>query len=126
MKRLRGTPLANEQLLKQTAVLDGKGIPIRMEQEPGSAGVKTIDDYRRRVLMGWDFQGVPSTGDKEYYANPLSSQAQAGNVKLVKGPWINNFLDELDAFPNGSHDDQVDAASKAFFDLTGYKPFRIG
>ena len=35
-------------------------------------------------------------------------------MKLVRGPWINDFLDEAEAFPGGSHDDQVDSASGAF------------
>ena len=117
VKRLQGTPLANEQLVRQTAVIDGQGTPVRMEQEPGSSGVKQIDDYRRRVLMGWDFKGIPSTGSKEVRANPLSSQAEAGNVKLVRGTWITEFLDELEAFPGKGHDDQVDAASGAFIQL---------
>jgi len=126
VKRMRGTPLTVENLIKQTAELDSKAVPIRMEQEPGSAGVKAIDDYRRRVLMGWDFKGIPSTGDKEVYAGPLSSQAQAGNVKLIRGIWVGDFLDEIEAFPGGSHDDQVDAVSKAFFDLTSGSGFFIG
>lgn len=117
MKRLRGTPQANESLVKQTAELDGKKVPVRMEQEPGSSGVNSIDHYLRRVLMGWDFKGIPATGSKEVRANPLSSQAEAGNVKLVRGTWINEFLDEAEAFPGGSHDDQVDAASGAFNEL---------
>jgi predicted phage terminase large subunit-like protein len=119
VKRLRGTPQANEALVRQTAELDGKAVPVRMEQEPGSSGVKVIDDYRRRVLLGWDFKGIPSTGSKEVRANPLSSQAEAGNVKLVRGPWITALLDEFDAFPDGSHDDQVDACSGAFAFLSG-------
>lgn len=118
VKRMRGTPGACEALVKQTAMLDGKAVPIRMEQEPGSSGVKAIDDYRRRVLMGWDFRGVPSTGNKEVRANPLASQAEAGNVKLVRGPWITAFLDEMELFPRGSHDDQCDASSGALADLT--------
>ena len=118
MKRFRGTPQANENLIKQTAELDGKAVPIRMEQEPGSSGVKVIDDYRRRVLMGWDFKGIPSSGSKEVRANPVSSQAEAGNIKLVRGTWINDFLDELEGFPGGGHDDQVDGMSGAFAQLT--------
>ncbi len=35
-------------------------------------------------------------------------------MKLVRGPWINDFLDEAEIFPNGAHDDQVDAVSGAF------------
>lgn len=117
MKRLRGTPQANEQLIRQTAELDGKDVPIRMEQEPGSSGIKVIDDYRRRVLFGWDFKGIPSTGSKEVRANPFSSQSEASNVKLLRGTWITNFLDELEAFPTGGHDDQVDSSSGAFNQL---------
>ena len=118
MKRMRGTPGACEALVKQTAELDGVYVPVRMEQEPGSSGVKMIDDYQRRVLMGYDFRGVPSTGKKEVRANPLASQAEAGNVKLVRGPWINAFLDEAEIFPRGAHDDQIDAASGALADLS--------
>lgn len=47
-------------------------------------------------------------------ATPVSSSAEAGNVKLVTGPWINGFLDEAEAFPEGRHKDQVDAVSGAF------------
>ena len=116
--RMRGTPNAIEQLVKQAAEIDGRGVAVRMEQEPGASGVKAIDDYQRRVLMGWDFAGVRSTGAKEVRANPLASQAQAGNVKLVRGAWINNFLDEAELFPHGAHDDQVDAASGALGELS--------
>jgi predicted phage terminase large subunit-like protein len=119
MKRMRGTPGACEALVKQTAEIDGYEVMIRMEQEPGSSGVKAIDDYQRRVLMGYDFRGIPSTGKKEVRANPLASQAEAGNVKLVRGPWIGAFLDEAEIFPLGGHDDQIDAASGALADLVG-------
>jgi predicted phage terminase large subunit-like protein len=70
--------------------------------------------------MGWDFHGKPSTGSKEERANPLSAQAEAGNVKLVRGVWVGNFLDEAEAFPNGAHDDQIDSASGAFEYLSGH------
>ena len=114
MKRVRGTPQTNERLVKQTAEIDGRSVAVRMEQEPGSSGVNTIDHYRRNVLMGWDFKGVRSTGSKEERANPLSSQAEAGNVKLIQGTWITDFLDEMESFFGGAHDDQVDAASGAY------------
>jgi hypothetical protein len=38
-------------------------------------------------------------------------------VKLVEGQWNRALIDELCAFPNGAHDDQVDAASAAFRSL---------
>ena len=125
VRRVRGTPLAVENLIKQTAELDGRTVPIRMEQEPGSSGVKVIDDYKRRVLMGWDFDGIPSTGSKEVRANPVASQAEAGNIKLVRGAWIGAFLDEVELFPMGGHDDQVDTASGSLAFLTGKKEVNV-
>jgi len=125
VRRIRGTPGSVEALIKQTAELDGKAVQVRMEQEPGSSGVNVIDHYRRQVLPGFDFRGVPSTGSKEVRANPVASQAEAGNVKLVRGSWINAFLDELESFPGGSHDDQVDALSGAFEALTQQRRLEV-
>ena len=128
VRRIRGTPGTTEELIKQTAAVDDKAVKIRMEQEPGSSGVKAIDDYLRRVLAGYDFKGVLSTGSKEVRANPVASQAEAGNIKLVRAPWNAAFLDEIELFPSGSHDDQVDALSGALEALTSAdsKPFMIG
>ena len=125
VRRIRGTPGSVEALIKQTAELDGKAVQVRMEQEPGSSGVNVIDHYRRQVLPGFDFRGVPSTGSKEVRANPVASQAEAGNVKLVRGSWIGAFLDELESFPGGSHDDQVDALSGAFEALTQQRRLEV-
>ncbi len=117
MRRIRATPARIEELIKQTAKLDGQTVRIYMEQEPGASGIHLIS-YYRKVLAGYAFYGERPTGDKETRANPLSSQAEGGNVKLVRGPWITAFLDEAEAFPSGAHDDQVDAASGAFTQLT--------
>lgn len=111
MRHMRGTPQQVEALIAQTAKLDGTGVTVCIEQEPGSSGVNTIDHYQRRVLPGYAMRGIRSTGSKIERAQPLSSAAEAGNVKLVRGAWIGEFLDELEAFPLGAHDDQVDAAS---------------
>ena len=114
---MRGTPLQVESLIKQTAELDGVRVPIWLEQEPGASGVNTIDQYVRRVLPGYAVRGDRHTGSKEERANPVSSQAEAGNIKLVRGAWIGAFLDELEAFPQGAHDDIVDALSGALSKL---------
>ncbi|USK77745.1 phage terminase large subunit [Peribacillus frigoritolerans] len=116
--RTRATPKSVEELIRQTAEIDGIEVTIHMEQEPGSSGVNTIDHYRRRVLKGFAFYGDKVSGSKEVRANPLSSAAEAGNVKLVRGAWINDFLDEIVGFPNeAAHDDMVDAVSGSFTKL---------
>jgi predicted phage terminase large subunit-like protein len=114
----RGSPKTNEDTIKQTAELDGKGIPVYMEQEPGSAGVDTIDHYARYVLPGYVFSGIHSTGSKELYANPVASAAEAGNFFILRGFWNRKFLDEFESFPQGAHDDIVDSTSKACNVLT--------
>ncbi|MGB9866728.1 MAG: phage terminase large subunit [Bacillota bacterium] len=114
IKRIRATPKGVEALVRQTAEMDGRDVPIYMEQEPGSSGVSIIDHYAREVLFGFVFRGNKTTGSKVSRAAPVSSAAEAGNVKLVRGSWISAFLDEVEMFPNGTHDDQVDAVSGAF------------
>lgn len=113
IRRLRGRPHAVEQLVAQTAALDGRAVEIVIEQEPGSSGVSTIDHYQRRVVPGYSCRGHRNTGNKVTRAAPVASAAEAGNVRLVRGPWIDAFLEELEAFPLGAHDDQVDALSGA-------------
>lgn len=116
--RVRTTPGNVEAIVKQTAQLDGYDVPIWIEQEGGASGKSLIDHYRRDVLRGFAFRGDPVSGDKVQRAAPFSAACEAGNVKLVRGRWIADFLDELDAFPEGAHDDQVDAAAGAFRKLS--------
>jgi predicted phage terminase large subunit-like protein len=118
IRRTRASPSVVEKLVKQTAELDTRHIPIHIEQEPGAAGKSLIDHYQRNVLVGFPVYPDKVTGNKEIRANPVSSAAEAGNVKLIHGRWINAFLDEMEAFPLGSHDDQVDAVSGAFAKLS--------
>lgn len=121
VRRMRGTPREVERFVYQTAVEDGHDIPIRMEQEPGSSGVMTIDYYRRKILVGFDFRADRKTGSKEARANPMSSAAEAGNIAIVAGQWNRDFLDEISLFPNGAHDDQVDAVTGAFYNISSRK-----
>lgn len=114
MRRMRGTPREVEHFVQQTARDDGREVPIRMEQEPGSSGVAVIDYYRRNILVGYDFRPDKKTGSKEIRANPVSSAVEAGNVFLVVGKWNRDFIDEAAIFPNGAHDDQIDAFTGAF------------
>lgn len=122
IRRVRATPQGVENLVRQTADLDGRRVPIYMEQEPGASGANTIDHYRRRVLVGFPFYGERTTGSKVERARPVSSAAEAGNVKLVRGAWIADFLDEIASFPlRGVHDDQVDAVSGAITQLADHE-----
>ncbi len=114
VKRIQANPAGVESLIKQTAQLDGATVRVFMEQEPGSSGKNTIDHYARRILIGYSFKGDRPTGDKATRAEPLSAAAENGNVRLVKGKWNRDFIDEAEGFPHGTYKDQIDAASGAF------------
>lgn len=115
--RIRERPYGVQQRILAVASQDGLDVAIRMEQEPGSSGKSVIDGYRR-LLVGFDYQGVLSTGNKVERAKPYSAHCEAGHVRLISGPWNKAYLDELVVFPSlEAHDDQVDASSGAFREL---------
>jgi predicted phage terminase large subunit-like protein len=116
--RVRGEKV--EELIAQTASEDGHGVPIRMEQEPGSSGKALVDQFARYVVPGYDFGAMKPTGDKVTRARPFAAAVANGNVRLVRGAWLTNWLDEFSSFPEATnHDDQVDSAVGAFTYLTG-------
>ncbi len=101
-----------EQVILQTAKRDGAHMRICLEQDPGQAG-KAQANYLIRQLAGFNVSASPVTKDKQTRAKPAASQAEAGNVKIVRGRWNEAFLNELENFPEARHDDQVDAFSGA-------------
>ena len=102
-----------ERLLTTTASQDGYQCEQSLPQDPGQAGKQQASYYIGK-LAGYTAHATTESGDKETRANPLSAQAEAGNVDILEGDWNDVFLDELCVFPNGEHDDQVDGASRAF------------
>lgn len=102
-------------VIRQTADADGQGCAIRLEQEPGSGG-KESAEISVRELAGYDVKAKTVTGDKLTRAKPFAAQAEAGNVKLVRGVWNEAYLRALHRFDgsDGGQDDEVDASSTAF------------
>lgn len=122
MVRIRGTPHTLDKILKQTAEADGKRVPIWIEREGGASGKIAITHYVT-ILAGFTLKAdlkERKKGIKEIRANPVSSYAENGNVRMVRGPWNRDLLNELVMFPTkGVHDDQVDAISGGFAKLVG-------
>ncbi len=114
--RLRGGPDEVEATIVATASRDGRGVEIRLPQDPGQAGKAQVL-YLTRKLAGYRVHSQPVTGDKSTRAAPFAAQVNVGNVWMVQGSWNRVLIDELSAFPAGAHDDQVDALSDAFAGL---------
>ena len=108
--------LERETRIKQTAEMDGKGVTVWVEQEPGSGGKESAQSTVRN-LSGLNAHAERVSGDKEKRADPYAAQVQNDNVWLVKAPWNRAFIDEHETFPAGQYKDQVDAAAGAFAKL---------
>jgi predicted phage terminase large subunit-like protein len=122
VKRIRATPLKTDRFMLRVAVADDlripdRPVPIRAEQEGGASGKRTMSELRLNVFVGRDFAGRTVTDNKIARARPMSTIAEAGHFHIVEGPWNEDWLDEMELFPDGTHDDQVDATSGAFAHL---------
>jgi predicted phage terminase large subunit-like protein len=83
-------------------------------------GKAVVQELRRDpALRGKAFREVRVAGDKLTRALAWLNLAEAGKVHLVRGAWIDGFVEEVAAFPTGRHDDQVDAVSTAVNMLVG-------
>jgi predicted phage terminase large subunit-like protein len=136
---LRGTPQKVQQLILNTASQDGKGITISIPQDPGQSGKAQAIDYIR-LLAGYKVEATVESRNlgsenptpskqsaKITRFSPFSAQAEAGNVKILRGPWNTRWFDELEGFPEASHDDSADSTSRAFNTLTAAPaPARTG
>lgn len=63
---------------------------------------------------------VNPSGGKIARAAAVSPQIQAGNVYLPHpqiAPWVEQFIEQCAAFPNGAHDDDVDMTTQALLKL---------
>lgn len=108
-----------EALIKHTADKDSArygNVKVRGPQDPGQAG-KSQAAALTRLLAGHPVEFLPVSGRKEVRATPFAAQVNAGNVRMLEGPWNDAFTEELGLFPGATHDDQVDAGSDAFNDV---------
>lgn len=121
----RWTPMARNQVIMATAEKDhakhGPSVELWIEREPGHNSKEVMAIHAREFArFAPRFDAVNTA--KEVRARPLSAQCEAGNIRLCRGPWVKDLLDELTNFPppkdSQGHDDLVDACSGAFNKLT--------
>ena len=132
MRRWRIGPSESDTYMREVSRQDTRRVQQAMEQDPGAAGKITIHHYRVNAFAGSNFRAVLAAGKsrgrtstisagrktpmpKILAAGPLASHAEAGLFYYVAdGSWDHAaFLAETEIFPDGDHDDIVDALSGA-------------
>lgn len=113
--------------IKLTAQADRatyKRVHIRLPKDPGQAGKDQAESYIK-YLAGFDVCAVAETGSKEARAEPMAAQWQAGNFDIVYGPWNEEYLLQLENFPDGKFKDMVDASANGFAELEARSSFDV-
>lgn len=118
-KREKGNEV--RKLFIKTTQEDGPNCRVAFPQDPGAAGKSQAEDFAR-AIAGYMFKFKTVTGAKDVRATPIANQIEAGNVYMLRAPWNEEFLAELQGFPTAKHDDSVDALSEAFNDLAQVVP----
>lgn len=100
------------KIIGNTARSDGQGVVQGIEDVGAQKGMYQ-SLMREPALVGLAFSPVPVNKDKMIRAQPWLARAEQGKVVMVRGEWNAAFLDEVCAFPETDHDDQVDTISGA-------------
>jgi predicted phage terminase large subunit-like protein len=88
----------------------------------GSAVIQSLSHELSGIIA------VEPHGGKVSRACAVSPRIEAGNVYLPHpafAPWVNDFIEECANFPNGRHDDWVDAMTQALLRLSAQPLIRV-
>lgn len=110
VERMQEDPGTRDDTIKNTASIDGRACRVGLPQDPGQAG-KSQARYMVGELLGYSVNAERETGDKITRFGAFSAQAKAGNVKIVRGDWNEDYFSTLEGFPEAAHDDDVDASA---------------
>jgi predicted phage terminase large subunit-like protein len=104
--------------IAETMLQDGTNVMQGIEEVAFMSRAVTELNQDPR-LHGFAIFGYPVDKDKVTRALPFAAKLAANNadqkvISVLDTWWTNDYLDEMCSFPNGMHDDQVDASSGAW------------
>lgn len=117
--RVRRTIDATHQ---EDRVQFGDLLTLKIPQDPGQAGKAQALQFRQRFTDGGAPAIRPVSGSKSVRARGFQAKVNAGNVYLFEAEWNHAYREELRKFREDlehEYDDQVDASSDAFNELSG-------
>lgn len=94
----------------------------RVLVEKAANGAALIDTLKKKLAI----TPIVPRSSKEVRALAIQPYVDQGKVKLVDGAYNDKFLPELDDFPTGAHDDQVDAMTQGIHSFSNSDYFRLG
>ena len=111
--------------LKRVAItLNDRDHPSAVLIEDRASGQSLIQEIMRDSKL--PVIAIKVDTDKETRVNAISPLIEAGRVFLPESaPWLHDYIEELSAFPNGDHDDQVDSTSQALNWMRGIIPGKM-
>lgn len=92
----------------------GKEEKVRLRIEAVAGFMACYQTVKADLLGVCQVERSKAKGDKLVRANRWLPKVEASRVFLVRGRWNQPFKDELESFPLGKNDDQVDAVSIAW------------
>ena len=98
--------------LKRIAItLYDKEKPAAVLVEDKASGQSLIQELRRKTKI--PVLPVKVDSNKVARANAVTPMIEAGRVYLpANAPWLHDYIEDLSAFPNAAHDDQVDSTTQ--------------
>ena len=110
IKDVKAVRMEFPELIKEIqlfASVNGYSNSSRIYVEPKASGKSIVQMLKRSTGLNIIEDKAP-TQDKVSRVTSVSPFIESKRVHLLDGRYIDGFLDELKAFPNGSHDDMVD------------------
>lgn len=115
----RLSPAKVDEKFTRLAIEDGPTCPQWIPVDPGAAGKTTVHHFltglpnlpRNIAIRAYPQHKGRST---ETLVRPASSFAEREGFLMLRGPWNAAILQQLEEYPEGSHDDAVSALSEAY------------
>jgi predicted phage terminase large subunit-like protein len=107
----RDKRLWRDQKARMFHYMDRESIGGRVGIEAVGAWETAVADIREKYQGRVIVTSYSPTVDKLTRALPWLARIDGGMFYMVEGDWNQDFLDEIEQFPNCPHDDQIDATT---------------
>lgn len=118
---IRDRPHVVEQLIYDTARLDGPDVVVTYPIDPGQAGIARANDIKRKLAeMGVTCKLIRPNKSKRSRFLAFSAISEAGFVNVVRAGWNEEFFNELEEFTglkSNERDDLCDCCSDSVIAL---------